>query len=121
MSFYVYSTITADVVYTKYKPTGDKSLPVAERRVLIKGGNMVAQSGNFYTPHGVVTEVSKEEMEMLEQDYHFNKHKERGFIKVEKKEVPIKKVVKDMAEKDGSAPKVPGDFKPRDKDGDVNL
>ena len=117
MSFYVYSTITCDTIYAIYRPTDPKSLPVIERKILIKGGNMIAQD-NLFTPQGVVTEVSNEDMEALENDPNFNRHRDRGFLRVEKREVAVKKVVKDMTPKDGSAPKVPGDFKSKGKDGD---
>ena len=123
MSFYVYSTLTSDNFYVAYSTPVDKNqLPHIMKKVLIKGGNAVAQK-NLWTPHGVMTEVSDEEMEILQKDHNFKMHEKNGFIKVEKKEVPVKKVVKDMAEKDGSAPKTPKDFvkKPKADDDDPNV
>lgn len=122
MSFYVYSTLSCDNVYARYsKPTDKNALPMIEKRVLIKGGNAVIRK-DFVTPYGVMTEVTDAEMEILEKDYCFNEHRKNGFIKVEKKEAPTKKVVKDMKEKDNSAQKVPSDFQKRELEhGDAGI
>lgn len=107
---YVYSTLTCDNIYTGYsKPADRNALPLPIKQVTIRGGSNVANK-HFVTPKGVVTQVNDEDLEFLESNPGFKQHKENGFIKVEKKEVDVEKVVKNMREKDLSAPKTPKDF-----------
>jgi hypothetical protein len=123
MTYYVYSTLTCDNFYVAYSTPVDKNqLPHVLKKILIKGGNAVAQK-NLHTPHGVVTEVEDSDMKISQKDHNFKMHESNGFIRVEKKEAPVKKVVKDMAEKDGSAPKTPKDFqkKPKADDDDSDV
>lgn len=116
MTFYVYSTLTADNAYAVYAHNPNQDLPVIERSILVKGGNGVATK-HLVTPRGVVTEISDDDMELLEKDYHFQEHKRLGFITVEKKEIPVEKAIKNMAPKDKSAPKTPADYKKGDAPG----
>ena len=110
---YVYSTLTCSTNYAIYEKTND--LPKLVKKILIVGGKGVATK-NLYTPKGIVTEVSDEDLELLEKHYSFIEHKENGFILVEKKNVNLEKVVANMAEKDASAPLTPKDYeKPSDE------
>ena len=61
------------------------------------------------TPRGVATRVTDEELEFLESLDAFKRHRDRGFLKVDKsnKEKDIASVVVDMQKKDGSAPITP--------------
>jgi len=108
MPFYVFSTLTTDVVYTGWVK-GNSDLPVLEKQVLIKGGSNVADK-RLFTPLGIMTEVSEEELEVLENDQVFQLHKQNGFIKVEKKKADPERVAGDMKTKDQSAPLTPNDF-----------
>lgn len=105
---YVYSTLSTDVEYALWsKPAGD--LPVVERTVLIKGGANVAND-RVVTPYGIATNVSDEELELLNGNEVFNLHKKNGFITVSKKSEDPEKVATDMTGRDASAPLVPQDF-----------
>jgi hypothetical protein len=126
MPFYVYSTLTSTNNYAIYKPQpkDSKATPTIQKKISILGGSnvmpmpregMLYPIGGLVTPRGTVTEVSDEDMELLEKDYHFNEHRKNGFIVVEKKELAPEKVVKNMTPKDGSAPKTPEDYIPSDK------
>jgi len=103
---YVYSTLTCDNLYVDYEKSGN--LNVKSGQVLIKGGANVATEGmrNAITPHGAVTQVDDDQLELLKKNVHFNDHVERGFIKVdeakisfEKAERTVEKSVKDMSKK----------------------
>ena len=64
----------------------------------------------MFTPRGVVTILSDEEFDVLKDNNAFKRHVEAGHITFDKKSVAVEKKVKDMAEKDGSAPLTPADF-----------
>ena len=102
MSFYVYSTMTSSTAYAVYKETNAKDIPVITKKILIEGGSNVVPipSKGIITPRGVVTEVSDDDMALLEKDYHFNEHKKHGYITVEKKAIPVEKAVAAMEPKD---------------------
>jgi hypothetical protein len=115
MTFYVYSTITNGTKYCLY----DTSLPgpaVLKKYVEIKGGHGINaahnpnQKNNFYTPRGMVTIVSDEDMEFLKGNEAFNRHIKGGFLSVDSKKISAEKKADDMAQKDGSAPLTPQDF-----------
>jgi len=105
---YIYSTLTCDNAYATYADNGNKDVPVVKRSVLIRGGHGVANK-QLMTPRGVVTMINDEELELLEKNPSFQKHVERGFLTVEKREIAPEKVADDMAEKDRSAPLTPED------------
>ena len=120
MTHYVYSTLTASTVYTPCLPEGVENFKFNKKtsRILIHGGSNCAHtpraddgrlqtSGALYTPRGVVTEVSDEEMEALNVNQHFLLHVKNGFIHCEKKELPVDKVVKNLKNADKSAPLTP--------------
>jgi hypothetical protein len=109
MTFYVYSTLTCDNHFTIYANNSNRDLPVIERSILIKGGHNVATK-HLYTPKGVMTEVSDEDMAVLQEDYHFKEQMKHGFITIERKKVEPEKVAKDMTDRDGSSPKTPEDY-----------
>ena len=116
---YVYSTLTSPQQYTDYVKhdlTGPKDdrLPVRKHSVYINGGANLAQGNAVTTPKGVMTQVSKEDLEFLKQIPAFNDHVKRGFITTSNKKINADKAAEDMEAKDGSAPKTPEDF-PEDK------
>ena len=57
-----------------------------------------------------MTEISDDDMELLEKDYHFQQHVKNGFINVMKKPGTAEKAVADMEKRDQSAPKTPEDY-----------
>jgi len=106
--YYVYSTMSCDKSYVKYR-RGGGDLPLAERKVLIKGGAGVADK-RVFTPLGVVTKITEEQMEICKADVAFKRHQDRGFILVKEKEYDPEVVAADMSSRDGSSPLVPEDF-----------
>lgn len=108
---YVYSTISTSVNYPIYAQSHSKDLSVIVKDIVIKGGAGVADR-HCLTPKGFVTEVSDEDLEHLEKNATFLKHKQAGFIYVEKKSISITKAVSNMNPRDNSSPKVPEDYEP---------
>jgi len=114
---YVYSTGSNNVDYCFYKKTND--LPIIERRITILGGANVANK-QVVTPMGVATQITDEELRLLEGDPKaqipphpvFKMHMDAGFLKVDKKKLDIEKVIaKDMKLRDGSSPLTPEHLK----------
>ena len=77
---YIYSTLTADQIYTSYK-TSPNGVPTATSKVLIKGGaNLMTK--HMVTPRGVVTEVTPEELAELRTNEVFKLHLSNGFLQI---------------------------------------
>lgn len=108
---YVYSTATADITYPLYdKSSAHAAHSVIKRKVTIRGGaNLATQTGRLVTPKGMVTRVTDEELDFLMHSEAFLRHKERGFMHVDKSDIDPDKVARDkgMNPKDGSAPITP--------------
>lgn len=105
-SYYIFSTLSASVAYTKFDGS-DVPRPVG--RVVIAGGANVIDKA-LVTPQGVMTKITAEEYAQIKQDKVFQLHVENGFIKVRSSSSDAEKVAKDMSEKDGSAQLQPTDF-----------
>ena len=112
---YVYSTITADTNYCEYhkSPEGAASARL-KRSVTINGGANLApvnrhlSSVVLMTPRGAVTQVTDEELDFLENNEAFKRHRARNFLAVESKAKDINVVVSaGMAPQDESAPITP--------------
>ena len=103
MPHYIYSTLSCDTVYTDDAPAPEKSVgQTRPDRVLVKGGT---EAGNKQpvTPMGVATEVSDEEMTLLQQSEIFNLHRANGFIRI----APVEtnpEAAPDVPSKDKPAP-----------------
>ena len=107
---YVYSTATCSTDYAVYKKTGNRDVAQVERKITIHGGaNVATKYPNLHTPRGLVTQVSEEDLAILEQDYHFKQHVELGFLSVDKRKIEVEKVIPGMQAKDKSAPRTPDD------------
>jgi hypothetical protein len=119
MSNYIYSTLSSSTIYVNYTPlhlevnearvrdpafTGTR-----EERVLIRGYANVADKF-FVTHKGAVTIVDDTQLEWLEKNLEFIKHRDSGFIKIDRANKDIEKVTASMEPKDKSAPLVPTDF-----------
>ena len=105
---YIYSTLTAPNLYTNYVKS-NSDLPIVESKVLINGGANVA-SKNLITPYGVVTSVTDEQLEALQQNDDFKLHVENGFIKISTAKEDADVVAADMNSRDDAAPIVPQDY-----------
>lgn len=104
---YVYSTLTADQIYTSYKSSAN-GVPLVTARIPIAGGaNLMTK--HMVTPRGTVTEVTAEELAELRQNEVFKLHEKNGFITVSEAKTDVEKVVPDMVGRDQSAPLVEQD------------
>ena len=108
--YYVYSTLSANMDYTVWKPGGG-DLPVVAGVVRI-GGHANVANKHFETPLGVATGVSSEDLELLKANPIFQLHEANGFIVVKESDDEIETVVADMEGRDPSAPLVEADFTP---------
>lgn len=109
---FIYSTLTSDQYYCSYKKpqtAGNVSTPIQDKGVLISGQANVTNK-NFITPESMMTEVTSSELEFLKCCGAFNRHVERGYIKIESKRLDSSDVAKTMAKKDKSAPLSKKDF-----------
>lgn len=88
---YVYSTVTASIEYK----IGDKT-------VVIKGGANVTDK-HMWTPQGVATKVTREELGELRKIPSFASREENGFFSASQFEKNPNKVADDMAGADKSA------------------
>ena len=99
---FIYSTLTSDMTYAVYRQ-GENDLPEVDKKVYVKGGANLANK-NLITPKGVVTEVSDEDLALLEANELFQRHKKNGFIIVSQTQADPEKVAQDMTAQDDSAP-----------------
>lgn len=118
MGNYIYSTLSADVNYNIYVHNSEGH-PLVAKSIHIKGGSGIAGK-HFITPLGVRTEISDEELSLLENDEVFKTHKANGFVSISKADINPEVAAADMETRDGSAPAVPEDFKETSKDGKTN-
>lgn len=88
---YVYSTVTASIAYK----IGDKT-------IVIKGGANVTDK-YLWTPRGVATEVTKDELEELRKIPSFSSREKDGYFLTSQFEKNANKVAGDMAGADLSA------------------
>lgn len=108
---YVYSTLTNSQKYVNYQPILEGQLiHQSAYEVHIRGGANLSDK-HLHTPRGVVTVVSEEDYEELQKNPEFQKHVERGFITVDKKEVHVEvAVARGMQQEDASAPVTPNNY-----------
>lgn len=102
---YVFSTLACDQLYTNWQVssiTGQD--PIHVGHVLVKGGAGIANSRTLVTPQGVATEVTDEQLALLEQNEDFKRHKSGGYIRVEARSKDVDKVAADMSAGDKSRP-----------------
>lgn len=100
--------------YTIWKGGKEKAneLPQIENFILVKGGSGIANK-HVMTPLGVITEVSAEELKLLEKVPSFLRHKKNGYITVRDSvpsEKELVKIAKDLKE-DKSKPLTDKDAK----------
>ena len=99
MSVQIISTLSCDNEYITYDDLGN-----IKKIINITGKANVVNNKTLITMAGVVTSVSEEDHKLLEENYHFKNHKEKGFIEVSNvKKVDGDSVSKNMTKKDKSA------------------
>ena len=104
---HVYSTLTQHQHYTNWTTPVEGGLPQVTGKVSIKGGANLADK-TLVTPHGVLTTIDDEQLEVLENNFLFKQHVKSGHIVVRKDKVdPEVAVAADMEKRDGSAPVTP--------------
>lgn len=109
--FYVFSTLSNDNVYANYAKAPNGGLSEVSEKIHIAGGaNVIGK--HLITPHGVMTEVTENQMNILNNNFLFKQHMKSGHIVVRDTKVDPEKAVKDGMEKtDGSAPVTPESLK----------
>ena len=105
---FIYSTLSTDQQYRGYTKGGG-DMPIVSTKVFIAGKANIMNK-NIITPRGMVTEVTEEELKVLEADEVFKIHVKGGFISVDKKQVDAEKAAENMSAKDKSAPITPDDY-----------
>lgn len=89
------------MVYPMYDNGSPRSMSASYRKsVRIKGGANVKDRYSLATPSGMVTEVTDEELEFLQNNEAFKRHVENGFMKVMDHE---RLDIGDMNKRDGAA------------------
>lgn len=80
---YIASTLTCDQKYTHFSRGTDGFLTEMEdKTVVVKGGFGLANK-NFVTPTGAtLTQITDEQLALLEQHSQFKMHQDKGFLKV---------------------------------------
>lgn len=111
MSNYVISTLSNDVLYNVYD-NKRKDINVVVKQILVKGGsNVINKKGFQVSSTGITTEVSDEDLKLLEENAVFKMHRERGFVKVIKgAQSSAQNAAEKMDEKDKSAQLTSEDF-----------
>ncbi len=108
---FIYSTLTCSNSFAVYAPKTDpRALSRIVKRIEIHGGHGMKHPKALDTPMGVVTRVTDEELELLEQDLTFQQQVKDGFLVVDNKKTDPAKKAADMTQKDASAPLTPKDF-----------
>ena len=88
---YVYATVTASIAYK----IGDKT-------IVIKGGANVTDK-HMWTPKGVATRITREELDELRKIPSFASREENGYFSTSQFEKNANKVADNMAGADKSA------------------
>jgi len=103
---YIVSTHSSDVEYVNWITNKDggvnvrKEISNGKTGVVVLGGHGVAQKSGtrgIYTPDGVITKVTDDELAFLESDETFKRHKAAGGVKVVRSKPDASEVAKDMA------------------------
>lgn len=108
---YIFSTLSNDQIYCQYAPpTGNKSnlSPPIEHAIHIAGKANITDK-RLFTPAGVVTTVTAEELQILRNNEVFQIHEKNGYIQVSTSKGDPEKVAASMTGRDESAPLVEED------------
>lgn len=107
---YVYSTATCDSIFAVYQKTEAGQAGVIKKQVLIKGGANVAKGRGLITKYGHRTEISEEDLQILEASPNFQQAVKNSFYKVSRHKVNAEGMAAEMEARDESAPLVPEDY-----------
>lgn len=107
---YITSTMSAGVKYAVYGKSAG-GLPVVLKEIEVKGGANVANKV-LYTPSGIVTKVSDDELAALESNPVFKMHVKAGYLKISKLSGEN---TKNLEAKDSSAQLTPETFTKKGK------
>lgn len=96
---YVVSTLANSQEYAEYEKLSTRASQVSrpavkKHSIIIKGGAGV--QGALHTPQGVLTKVTAEDIEFLENNRLFKQHVAAGHLKIVNREVDPEKVAKDL-------------------------
>lgn len=111
---FILSTLTSAQDYTFYNPDHGNAFNQPIKTIHINGGSNVADK-HFITAQGVLTQISDEDLKLLETHEVFKKHVENGFVKVIKNEKAKEEAKADMEQADNSAPLTPESYKKKGK------
>jgi hypothetical protein len=101
--------MTSSVIYCAWRKGGG-DVPTIAQSVTINGGSNVVDKF-IRTPRGVMTEITEDQLAIIEQDGVFQIHKAKGFITVDANLHDVEKVVSGgMESADSSAQLTPNDF-----------
>lgn len=113
MTKYITSKMSTSVNYAVYAK-GPNGINEVKQIITINGGADVIDVKTLVTPEGVVTAVSDSDFVKLQDNPIFNRHLERGVIKVSTNERIAQKTPQSMT-KDNSAQMTPRDYKKQGK------
>lgn len=83
------------------------------KTIRIKGGNRVMQAKALVTPEsGVITELSEEDIQLLQTHPAFKRHLERGYVRVISKASNPERAAAGLEPEDNTAQLTPEDFSP---------
>ena len=105
---YIISRESASVEFPRYVKT--KTGVDVNGSVVINGGAYVINKKTLETPNGVVTEVSKEELEFLKTQSLFNEKVENGSYEIVESEKKANEKAKKRTKKDKGAQLTAKDF-----------
>jgi len=106
MTAYIFSTLSTNMEYALWQQNPGRNIKV--KSVKIAGGANICRGGDdgkFYTPKGMVTRVSDEDLKLLKNNEVFQLHEKNGYIYIEGSEIKIDKAVQNMESEDICAPK----------------
>ena len=106
----ILSTLTAPQNVVLTRKTDNGALEIV-KTIALNGGANVIDRRTLVTPQGVITELSDDDFDLLEQTAFYKRMKSRGFLRpVEAKETAEDTKKAGMEKKDNSAQKTEEDF-----------
>lgn len=116
---YVYSTLSASVMYNLYGEAAAGNTPPILGTVHVKGGAGVMGEYHLETPRGVVTEITQEQADILRRDPVFLMHEKNGYVAIGDEDLAGDAAAALLEGRDVSAPLVEEDFNPDPEKGPV--
>ena len=110
----IYSTLTAPQSYNIHVEKPDGTHAVA-RSIVINGGHGLTNRYELLL-QGASTDVSADDLELLEKHPVFKIHKDNGFVRIDKAGLELEKAISDLEQRDKSSPVTEQDIKQLAKD-----